>query len=116
MAEAYGLGNFNASLIATEGRASAGIYLAPASAFLCGLVISLGNVVSAKVSPGFVLVSSAMVVLNLMNVPLSTALVTNGGLALLILWYVSPVELFSDLGGSRSCRRRCVTEEAFREF
>ena len=35
MEEAYGLGNFNASLFATEGIASVGPLFAPVTAFAC---------------------------------------------------------------------------------
>ena len=37
----YALGNFNASLFATEGIASVGLWLAPISVFVCGLVVAL---------------------------------------------------------------------------
>ena len=46
MAKTYGLGNYNASLFATEGIASVGLVLAPVSALACGLVIGLGNCLS----------------------------------------------------------------------
>ena len=70
MEKAYGLGNFNASLFATEGIASVGPLLAPLSALVCGLVIALGNRVSAGLPPAFVLTSSAVLPQILLNVPL----------------------------------------------
>jgi hypothetical protein len=43
MQNAYGFGNLNASLSATEGVASVGLVLAPLGALACGFVIALGN-------------------------------------------------------------------------
>ena len=51
MEKTYQLGNINASLFATEGIASVGLYLAPLVALACGLVIALGNRVSAGLPP-----------------------------------------------------------------
>ena len=49
---AFGIGgNFNASLFATEGVASVGPTFAPLVTFVCGLVIALGNRVSAGLPP-----------------------------------------------------------------
>src|SRR5262249_22561743 len=47
MQNAYNVGNFNASLFATEGIASVGVVLAPLAAFICGLVVAVGNSVSS---------------------------------------------------------------------
>ena len=55
MQRTYELGNFNASLLATEGIASVGLLLAPIAVFVCGLVIALGNRVSAGLPAGFVM-------------------------------------------------------------
>ena len=90
MEKAYGLGNFNASLFATEGVASVGPWLAPLSALICGLIIALGNRASAGLPPRFILISSAILVQALVNVPLTTALLTYGAGALFLLWYVTP--------------------------
>lgn len=90
----YQLGNFNASLFATEGIASVGPALAPLSAFGCGLVIALGNRVSSGLPPRFVLISGGMMAQVLLNVPLSTALLTNGAAVLFLLWYVTPRAMF----------------------
>jgi hypothetical protein len=90
MERAYGLGSFNASLFATEGIASVGPLLAPLSALVCGLVIALGNRVSAGLPPAFVLTSSAILPQILLNVPLTTTLVTHGAAVLFLLWYVTP--------------------------
>jgi hypothetical protein len=92
----YRLGNFNASLFATEGTASVGPLLAPLSALVCGLVIALGNRVSAGLPPAFVLTSSAVLPQILLNVPLTTTLVTHGAAALFLLWYVTPRPMFEE--------------------
>jgi hypothetical protein len=90
----YGLGNFNASLFATEGIASVGPWLAPLSALLCGLVIALGNLLSAGLPARFVLMSGAMLPPILLDVPLSIALVTHGMAILFLLWYITPRPVF----------------------
>lgn len=94
MERAYKLGNFNASLFATEGIASVGLLWAPVAAFACGLVIALGNCVSAGLPNRFVLVSGAVFPQILLNVALSTVLLTHGLLMLFLLWYVTPRTLF----------------------
>jgi hypothetical protein len=93
MAGAYKLGDFNASLFATEGIASIGGLFAPVSVFLCGLVIAIGNRLSAGLPAGFVLISGAILPQVLLNVPLTTVLVTNGAGLLFLLWYVTPRDL-----------------------
>lgn len=90
----YKLGNFNASLFATEGVASVGSWLAPVSAFVCGLVIALGNRLSAGLPAGFILVSGAVIPQVLLNVPLTTVLLTHGAGLLFLLWYVTPRAVF----------------------
>ncbi|MBR1203975.1 MULTISPECIES: hypothetical protein [unclassified Bradyrhizobium] len=90
MAKVYELGAFNASLFATEGIASVGLVLAPVSALICGLIIALGNRLSSGLPPRFVLLSTGILPQVLLNVPLSTALLTNGVGLLFLLWYVSP--------------------------
>jgi hypothetical protein len=90
MAERYHMGNLNASLFATEGIASVGPIWAPISALVCGLVLSVGNSISARLSPSLIAVSSALVVQALINVPLSAAFLSNGLFALLLLWAVTP--------------------------
>jgi hypothetical protein len=94
MSKNYGLGNFNASLFATEGIASVGPWFAPVSALLCGLVIALGNRLSAGLPARFILISGAMLPEILLNVPLSTALVTHGMAILFVLWYITPRSVF----------------------
>jgi hypothetical protein len=89
-------GNFNASLFATEGVASVGLLLAPVSAFVCGLVIALGNRFSAGLPPSFILVSGAIITQILVNVPLSTVLLSHGAGLLLLLWYITPRSMFQD--------------------
>ncbi|MBR0856675.1 hypothetical protein [Bradyrhizobium liaoningense] len=90
MEETYHLGFFNASLLATEGIASVGPYLSPLAALACALIIGLGNRLSAGLPPRLILTSSAVVVQALLNVPLSTVLLTHGLAILYLLWYVTP--------------------------
>ncbi|MGY4237921.1 hypothetical protein ACVIIW_006868 [Bradyrhizobium sp. USDA 4449] len=90
LANEYHLGNLNGSLFATEGVASVGLLFAPATAFMCGLVLTLLNGASAGLRPSFILTSSAILPTVFMNVPLSTILVSYGGAALFLLWYVCP--------------------------
>ena len=90
----YALGNFNASLFATEGIASVGMMFAPLSVFVCGLIMALGNRLSSGLPARFILVSGALVPQILLNVPLSTALLTHGLSILFLLWYVTPRTIF----------------------
>ena len=94
MNEAYSLGNLNASLFATEGIASVGPILAPLSALVCGLVITLGNRLSSGLPPKFILLSGGILPHVFLNVPLSTMLLTNGAACLFLLWYVTPRSMF----------------------
>ena len=89
-ADRYGVGNLNASLFATEGIASVGPLWAPASTLLGGLVLSVGNRVSAHLPPPLIATSAGLVMQSLLNVPLSVAVLSNGLLALLLLWYITP--------------------------
>jgi hypothetical protein len=90
MEKAYNLGNLNASLFATEGVASVGLLWAPVATFACGLVIALGNRLSAGLPPRFVLLSGAVLLPILLNVPLSIVLNTHGLGILFLLWYLTP--------------------------
>ncbi|HEV7881286.1 MAG TPA: acyltransferase [Bradyrhizobium sp.] len=90
LADRYGLGNLNASLFSTEGIASVGPVWAPISALVCGIIISVGNSVSARLPPPLIAASAALVVQALLNVALSTSLLSNGLLVLLLLWYITP--------------------------
>ncbi len=92
----YALGNFNASLFATEGIASVGLFFAPVSTFVCGLVIAFGNRLSSGLPPRFVLVSGALLPQILLNVPLTITLLTHGATVLFLLWYVTPRKLFEE--------------------
>ena len=94
MEKAYRLGNLNASLFATEGIASVGLYLAPLAALLCGLVVAIGNRTSAGLPARFVLISSALLPHTFLNVPFTTALLTHGAGFLFLLWYVTPRATF----------------------
>ena len=95
MAKAYELGNFNASLFSTEGIASVGPLFAPIPVFACGLVIALANRLSAGLPAGFVLISSAAFPQILLNVPLTTTLLSHGAAILFLLWYIIPRSFFS---------------------
>jgi hypothetical protein len=90
MANNYGLGNMNASLFATEGIASVGLWFAPVSAFFCGLVIAIGNRASAGLPENLVFVSSGILPQIFMNVPLTVTMLTHGTALLFVLWYVTP--------------------------
>jgi hypothetical protein len=83
-------GNFNASLFATEGIASVGPMFAPVAVFAGGLIIGLANRLSAGLPPRFILISSAVLVQVLLNVPFTTVLLTHGGAFLFLLWYIAP--------------------------
>jgi len=100
MSNAYHLGNMNASLFATEGVASVGLLLAPVSALACGLVISLGNRLSSGLPSKFILLSGGVLSQIVLNVPLATTLLTNGGALLFLLWYVTPRTMFDREVGS----------------
>jgi hypothetical protein len=93
----YG-GNFNASLFATEGVASVGLLLAPVSALACGLVVALGNRLSAGLPPSFILVSGAILAQIMLNVPLTTVLLSHGAGLLFLLWYITPRSMFQQEG------------------
>jgi hypothetical protein len=96
----YDLGNFNASLFATEGIASLGTWFAPVAAFVGGLVIALGNRLSAGLPSAFILISGAMLPQTLLNVPLTTTLLTHGAALLFLLWYITPRGIFERGGAS----------------
>lgn len=88
---AFGIGgNFNASLFATEGVASVGPMFAPVTAFACGLIIALGNRVSAGLNPRFILLSGGLFPQTLLNIPFTTVLLSHGLVILFLLWYVMP--------------------------
>jgi hypothetical protein len=90
MANEYHLGNVNASLFATEGVASVGPLWMPLSALVCGLIIGVGNKFAAGLPARFVLISGAVVPHTLLNVPLSTTLLSNGLALLMLLWWITP--------------------------
>jgi hypothetical protein len=90
----YDQGAFNASLFATEGIASVGLKLAPLSAFGCGVVIAIANRLCSGLPYKFVLLSGGMVAQLLLNVPLSTNLLSNGAAILFVLWFVTPRAIF----------------------
>lgn len=95
LAKAYHLGNYNGSLFVSEGVASVGSLLAPISAVFCGFVVALGNRLSAGLPFRLILISSSILAQAIVNVPLSTCLLTHGGGLLFFLWYVTPRDAFS---------------------
>jgi hypothetical protein len=99
LSRTYGLGNYNASLFATEGVASVGALLSPISAFACGLIIGGVNGLSAGLPSRFVMVSSSSITFAFLNVPFSTTLVTHGGALLFLLWYLLPREFLKKEAG-----------------
>ena len=96
----YGIGgNFNASLFATEGIASVGVVFAPVAVFGCGLILALGNRLSAGLPSRFILISGAILPQILLNVPLTITLLTHGAAFLFLLWYVTPRTMFEQQAG-----------------
>ena len=95
MSNTYHLGFLNASLFASEGIASVGPLLAPLAVFMCGLVISVANRVSADLPARFVLLSGGILVQDFLNIPLTTNLLSNGAALLFLLWYVTPRSIFA---------------------
>ena len=96
MEREYRIGNFNASLFATEGIASVGFYLAPLAVLACGFIIAIGNRVSASLPASFVMISGGILPQVLINVPLSTVLLTHGAGLLFLLWYITPRSIFAE--------------------
>jgi len=110
IANAYSLGNFNASLFSTEGIASVGPSWAPIVALVCGVIIAIGNTASSHLPDRFILLSSCIVVQALINVPLATALLTHGTALLFVLWYLMPKSL-----GLHSLQNAEVDDKSFRQ-
>jgi hypothetical protein len=92
--EPLGLGKLNASLFATEGIASVGLYFAPLVALICGFVMAIGNRASAGLPSRLVLISSALLPPAFLNVPFTTAMLTHGTAFLFLLWYIMPRAMF----------------------
>jgi hypothetical protein len=92
LSNAFGFGTLNASLFATEGIASVGPVLAPLSALICGFIVALGNGLTAKLPPRFVLISSGVVLQAFLNVPMTTLLLTGGLATLFLLWMLTPTD------------------------
>ena len=63
-----------------------------------GLVIALGNGLSAGLPDRFVLISGAVFPHILLNVPLSVASVSHGLAILIMLWYITPRTMFEQDG------------------
>lgn len=90
LAKAYELGNFNASLLSTEGIASVGTIWAPLTVLASGVVLAIGSAMASHLPPRFVLLSSGVIVQQIINVPLSTALLSHGAALLFLLWWLMP--------------------------
>jgi hypothetical protein len=90
IANAYHLGNFNASLFSIEGIASVGLAWAPIVALVCGIIIAVGTSSGSHLPDRFILLSSCIVVQALINVPLATVLLSHGLGLLFVLWYLTP--------------------------
>ena len=97
MEKTYGFGELNASLFATEGVASVGLIFAPLTALACGLVMAVGNRLSAGLPPRFILISGALLPQIFLNVPFTTVLLTHGTGILFLLWYVTPRTIFEQV-------------------
>jgi hypothetical protein len=102
MSKSYHVGNFNASLFATEGIASVGTLFAPLPVFVCGLIIAFANRLSAGLPPRFILISGAILPQVFLNVPLTIILVTHGAALLFLLWYITPREMFEQCDVART--------------
>lgn len=95
MLNVYKIATFNASLLASEGVASVGTLLAPVTVFACGILVALVNALARGLPHSLVLLSSALLVQALTDVPLSTGLLTHGGAILFVLWYLTPRSIFA---------------------
>jgi hypothetical protein len=73
-----------------------------AAVFICGLVTALGNRVSTGLPCSFILISAAMLPKILLDVPLTTVLLTYSGALLFLLWYVMPRTIFEQGAGPKS--------------
>src|ERR1700716_2093744 len=103
------------SLFATEGVASLGLFWAPLGTFVCGLILALWNWASSRLPPVMVAVSSCVLVQVLLNAPLSTTLLSNGGAILFLLWSMTPEPAAMSMVGSGAAadERNPVLEEEF---
>jgi hypothetical protein len=90
MDDAYHFGRFNASLFSTEGIASVGPIVSPLVALSAGMLISFVSFKSFYLPPRFIILSGGILVQVLLNVPLTTTMLTYGAGFLFLLWYVTP--------------------------
>jgi hypothetical protein len=56
--------------------------------------VALGNRLSAGLPSSFTLVSGAILVQIMLNVPLTTVLLSHGAGLLFLLWYITPRSMF----------------------
>jgi hypothetical protein len=102
----FGIGGyFNASLFATEGVASVGPLFSPFAAFGCGLIIALGNRLSAGLPNRFILISAGVLSQSFPNVPLTTVMLSHGAGVMFLLWYLTPRDIFDPVKHQASIRR-----------
>jgi hypothetical protein len=67
-------------------------------------LISTANSLSSHLPPRFVILSSSVLVQAFINVPFTTALLTHGGVLLLLLWYVTPKNALTNSPANREGR------------
>lgn len=72
-----------------------GPLFAPVAVFACGLLIALGNRVSAGLPARFILISSAILPQVFLNVHLTAIFLTHGLAVLFLLWYILPRSMFA---------------------
>ena len=77
-----------------------GLVLAPLAALACGLVIALANRLSSGLPATFILLSGGILLQALLNIPLTTNLLSNGAAILFLLWYLTPRAMFEPKAGS----------------
>jgi hypothetical protein len=96
MRKAYGIGNLNASLFATEGIASVGPIMTPLVVLACGFAASFANRLSSGLPPRFILLSAGTLPQLFLNVPLSITIATHGASLVFLLWYLVPRSAFDE--------------------
>jgi hypothetical protein len=75
---------------------------APFAVFVCGLVVALANRLSAGLPSRFILMSGAILSQILLNIPLTTTLLTHGASILFLLWYITPRTMFEQKASKQS--------------
>ena len=57
---------------------------------MCGFILGLANRLSAGLPDRFILLSGAAFPQILLNIPLTTSLLSHGAVVLFLLWYIVP--------------------------